>query len=288
MLFPVILVCLGVFAQDWVQERDRLLDQVEKKIESEIAKRVKPDLLAKSNGLPWPIKDPLLPLVTVYETASTQSVADTAAAFPPSMDQDLVQRVAKDYALFKVGDVITFKTNVKFSSTITGKLHLITPARIRVGSRWIIVNDLDDDVWPRFFPEECQKLQEKKLRYARHKLHLDREQYKKKKYQEKLLLLLKDNYYTSVNKDTSYGKYLEVENWMSMKDYFSKKLQEAEESVDEEIRDGITREYMVARNYVYNETEEEWEPKNWATQKNEAVPQKNEEPGFFQKLKGLF
>ena len=277
LLFVIPMAILG---NDWENHRDELLKQAEEEFNKALQDKVQPEKLARDNGFPWPIKPPAKLKLVIRTEVLTEAQELADKEFSQDYENNEIQKIREQYSLFKLDDVITVETKLRLSDVITGKLVAYNKEYAKIGSRIINMSDMPEHVRDRFFKTPCLQLQEKKINDFKRKIKAKRAAFINEKDTELLPKALLDNGYYPLNDDSTDTNYTSLDNWVSIKDLFDKKLEEAQNAVSEELHDEIVARKMKENGYVYNAIQGTWIPAEQPKSKNKK--------GTFQKLKDIF
>ena len=271
---------MAIMGADWEKTRDELLKQAEEEYDKTLQEKVQPEKLARDNAFPWPIEPPakLKVIIRSEVLADVQKLADNE--FSQEFENTEIMKIKEQYSLFKVDDVITVETKLRHSDVITGKLFAFNKDYAKIGDRVINMSDMPDYVRVRFFKTTCLQFQEKKINDLKRKIKVQKAAFITEKCNELLPQNLLKNGYYPLNDDTASSNYTSLDNWVSIKEMFEKKLEEARKAVKEELHDEIVARKMKENGFVYNATQGTWIPAE--------QPKPQSKNGTFQKLKGIF
>ncbi len=265
---------------DWEKQRDALLKQADEEFNKTLQELVQPEKIAKENGLEWPIKTPAKNklIIRTELLAELEKLAD--AEFSQEYEDKEIVKVREQNSLFKINDIISVETKLRQSEIVTGKISFFNREYAKIGNRIVNFSDMPDHVRDRFNPTACAQLQERKIKDLKRKIKTLKASFVEDKCKEILPDKLTESGYYPLNDDKSSREYTSLDNWVSQKDIFDKKLEEARNAVDEDLHDDIVDRIMKQNGFVYNSIQGTWIP---AAQVN--APAKK---GTFQKLKGIF
>ena len=286
----LLLLPATIMGAEWERQRDALLKQAEEEFNNVLMKKAPPEIIARDNGLPWPVKPPAKNKLIVR--TETQTIAQKLAdvEFSKEFVDSEIQRIKEQYSLFKIDDIITVETKLRQAEIVTGKLNAFNRDFAKIGNRIINMSDFPDYVRDRFFVASCNQLQERKVVDLKRRIQAQKARFIDDKFMELLPNALLENGYYPLDDNQTSKAYTTLENWISVQDMLEKKLEKVREDmadVHEEIVSGI----MKKNGFVYNAIQAQWFPaRQPAVQDGGEAASQNpqEKKGVFQKLKGIF
>lgn len=294
LIFTALLLTVSglAFAQDdddWEAKRDELLKRAEKEIEEIIDQRASPQAVASSMGIPYPVEEPKKNKLQVRGEVLNLSKELADKEYDQKRLQELIEKIIEKNSLFKIGEIISFDSNLKGGETISGRLHAVNKDHIHVGNRWISTRDLPNDVRDRFYENTCEALQARKAENEKRKFKVLHDKYAEEKFNEMLPKMLFENGYYPLNGTETSHNYLDLANWNSMMDVFEDTLSKRREQIDDSVRHDKINAIMKSNGFVYDSIKKEWVPEEMEDQPKVNV-NKNTKPqkGFFQKIKDIF
>lgn len=300
ILAGIVLPFTGL-ADDWLAKRNILYREIDDKIEEEVAKQCAPEIIARANGIPYPIKQVTQPLEMLYAEARKEATEQADKIYTKEKEDAIAIETMKQHSQFQLGEKITILLVAKDGREISGKLHDFNRNTVHIGTRWIKMGDIDLESQKRFFEDTCAELQKRKMTMARKKYQNQKEDYIEMTLKQTLPQKLFDSGFYPKNSDISKSGYMKISNWTSLQELFDEKKQEAEEEAEEKIRPEITNKIMTKNGFVFDGIQKEWIPgQNYredtpiytGDEPKQNIPnvqtQEPERTGFFGKIRKIF
>lgn len=252
----------------WKAERAKLEQVIQTRVEAELDKAVAKRDIVKQLNWRWPVDPPKESAVQVLQRVEKEIEAAAEKKYPAAQRKQFEKEAADKYKIHEKGEEISFtiRGGMGTNTSVSGILYELTPARIRVGSRWIARRDLDEETCANFYEDISQKYQERYVRVENIKYDSKIKVYIADLSRERIpKAFLAAGY---VPKRKQYAGSLKPTDWVSQSEVVDFLYAKRREQLEPAIRNRLTEEVFAANGYVLvedtNKGTREWMPKKEA------------------------
>lgn len=294
VILALVVLASLVQAQDdsWLEQRARLQVEIDRHVQAEVNREVKPEEVALAHGLSWPVPSARKTLDLVFAEADARLREAVEKEYPTRLQEEIRQDALRLYGYCKVGDEVSIRTIGKMGHAITGRLQAVTPGRVQIANRWLTAVDLDSDTMARFFPDLAREVQKKYVDREMRRLNLRVDEFSRQFRRRNFPDILRQNGYRPLE-ELDGSEYLNPVNWISHSEWFADCLFAARRAREQELRPAITEEVFTENGFYYDGETRAWLPRDRRSNPNGgrspgAGRRPASEEGVVDKLKRLF
>jgi len=264
--------------ESWKAERKKIMQQIEKRVEAELKRRVDPKQIAARLRLKWPIQPPTATVEEIKEEVERKIQQMVEKKYPLAGKEEQFRKEAeKKYRLYKIGDHVSFiiRGGKGTNTLVEGRLEKINDVRIKVGNRWIIRSDISMEDLARFDSIIHKKYVERYIR-----AHMNRLKVMRVDYAEQLRKKL----YPEAYKEAGY--VLWGRRWVPAKALVDQIVQWQRTQLKKKLQPQIEKEMFTKKGY--EKFQGEWVPKKRAVALKERLKRLIEEKKKQKQAQELF
>jgi hypothetical protein len=257
----------GGMGGGWQAERAQIQKKVNERVEKVIAEKLTKRMVATKLHFPWPVPAPKERKDQIVKRIEKEIDKEAAAKFPEAKRKEFQKEAEKKFRVYQPGDMVpefqldrTYGTNVVVRQ---GRLYQVTENRIRVGNRWLIPDDLTEEMKARFYEEASEREIKKYVRRKNNEYNAEISKFKEGLLKKRLpLALMAGGYYPAgmrFRDSTDAGK------WMPKKEVVELIYKMRHKQLVAQVSPKITRETFEAHGYeLVKENGNQWMPKTEA------------------------
>lgn len=242
----------------WKAERRKLEALAETKVAERVKQAISAKKVAEQLKFPWPVEAPTMTEAKIKAEIKKRVEAAVDRKYPMNVVETYAKEAEEMYALHKQGDDVSFviRGGRGMNATVSGPLRDINELRMRVGNRWVVRTDVEEEVLARFDPTVQAKYIERYVRVQTNKYKFTREAYGKEveaKTEEEL--------YTKANY-TLWPKTGKHRKWRPVKEVVDQAVAFIERQYASRVRKQIQKQVFTGKGYILYQGE--WMPKQVA------------------------
>ncbi len=264
-----VLGCGVAVAQDagtnWQAERAQLQATVDQRVDQLLAQKVTKQMVAQFLKFPWPVLQPKERKDEVVKRVEQQIEKEVTVKFPAAKREEFKKEAAELYRVYKEGEEVPeFQLGRPGANTIVpkGRLYAVTEQRVKVGGRWLIVEDLSDDMKARFFEEKSAEAIERYVRRQNINYDQEIEEFKKEELKTRLPKAFVAAGYCPRGRENATST--NPDKWLSRFDAVEMIYAARRKQLEAQISPAISREVFEAAGYEFVRENKQWMPKNEA------------------------
>ena len=241
----------------WKAERKKLEDLIETKVSERVTESVSAKEVAQRMKLPWPVRPPTMSVLKIEAEVKRRVETAVDKKYPMTVVETYRKDAQKKYALHKPGDNVSFviRGGRGTNTTVEGRLRDINELRMRIGSRWVVRTDVEEEVLARLDPA----IQEKYIaRYVR--VETNKYKFKRRSYGDDVRKKTQTELYTKANY-TLWGRG-KKKKWVPIKELVDQAVAFFKKQYAAQIRMQIQKQVFVEKGYILYQGE--WMPKKVA------------------------
>ena len=249
----------------WKTERKKLEALAETKVAESVKQNITAKKVAAQMKLPWPTKPPTMTVVKIKAEIKKRVETAVDEKFPMDVVETYHKEAEEKYQLHKTGDSVSFviRGGRGMNTTVTGPLRDVNELRMRVGSRWVVRSDVEEEVLACFYPAVRDKYIKRYVRVKTNKYKFKREDYGKK-----VEKAAETELYTKANY-TLWPKKGKKQKWVPIKELVDQAVAFFERQFASRIRKRIQKQIFTQKGYILYQGE--WMPKQVAESVQEKL-----------------
>ncbi len=251
---------------NWQAERAALQATVNQRVNQIIDQEVTKQKVAQFLQFGWPVEPPKERKDEIVKRIEGEVDKAARVKFPEARRKEFEAEAAEMFRVFQPGDLVPeFKLARDFgTNTIVreGRLYQVTEQRIRVGNRWLIPEDLTDEVKARFYEEHSKKQIDRYIRVKNNEYNQEIQEYKKEELTKRLpAALLKGGYFPR-GRDNMTST--DPNNWLAKTEIVDMLYTARRNQLEGVIAPKIAKEVFEASGYELVAENKQWMPRNEA------------------------
>ena len=247
----VLLACAGSVCAGEFLPREEVEARIETRVQTALKEQFDPKNVAEQLNLDWPVEPPEQPREEVLGRVNAAVEQAVEREYPAARLDEIEKEARKKYELYEPGDKVSFliRGGLGPNAFVEGYLRKVNPTRVRIGNRWIVRSDIDDDILARLYPDEHKEAVEKYLR-----VHAGRFERRREDYEQQV----RKKYAARFFREAGYVKA--GERWVARDRFFKNRLAEEHKKFARDLRDRITRELYKEHGYRFDAEAGKWVP----------------------------
>lgn len=246
-------------AADWHRERDTLLEKARQEAETAVDTQISLDAVAKARNAILPLAPPKAGKSHILQACLDEINQEATEKFPPALRSTIIDQAMQAFPMRKVGDRVSLRTRLRVNAEVEGIVMAISSERVQIGSRWIPLNDLQDQDRLSFDADRTRLAREELAQSQVARLEARVVTWKKQELRRRIPLKLHENGYILENA----GEDLDAsdpDHWVPALDACQAAYQAERKQVLAQTLPEIERKIMTAHGYVFEAKAKQWRP----------------------------
>ncbi|MBN2452371.1 MAG: hypothetical protein JXR77_18435 [Lentisphaeria bacterium] len=258
----------------WRQERAKLEEVINARVEEEVKNSVSEKAVAEMLHLAWPVRKPPKEKDEIAAQIEKELEQASAKTFPDSTRREFEKEAEEKYRIHEVGETVAFmlRGGQGPNAQVKGKLYDKTTMRLKVGGRYILRDDMEEESQARFWEDTSDEFRKKLIRVRNVQYDGKIKAYQDQMRATRLPEALRAARYIC---DPRKPKSLKLENWHAEADVLDAFYKRQSAEKEKEIRPQITEQVFTSNGFVLVEDEingtKEWMPKKEAASFRERI-----------------
>jgi hypothetical protein len=251
----------------WQAERAEIQKKVNERVEKVIAEKLTKQMIATKLRFPWPVPPPKERKDQIVKRVEAEIDKQAKAKFPEAKRQEFQKEAEKLFRVYQPGDVVEeFQLKRDYGTNTTvrkGRLYQVTENRIRVGNRWLIPEDLTDEMKARFYEEASEREIKKYVRHENNVYNQQISEFKRDLLKKRLpLAFMAGGYYPA---GARFMQSTDPSKWLAKTEVVDMIYAMRHKQLVQQVAPRITKETFEAHGYeLVKENNNEWMPKTEA------------------------
>lgn len=250
----VIFVAAGCggSAADFEREKAEIRAKAKDRARAEARGLIKEKEVATEVGLKWPVKEVTATYAELRQRVARQVQKEVLEKFPENPVDQFKAEAKKKYPAKKIGEEVSFVIRQGKGSNpeVEGAFMEVTEDRVKIGSRWVLKDDIRQEDLVKFDEELRKELRERYVLRQNARHNAKRQEFIDKRRKELYRQALLDAEYQKWR-----GKYVDATKVLD------KAIEERVKEKAERIRPGLEREMLQDAGFVLKDGE--WKPSFW-------------------------
>jgi hypothetical protein len=248
-------------AGGWQAERAQIQADIKKKIDGILAQKVNKQKIATALRFPWPVPEPTASKAEIVKRVTAEVDKLASEKFPESKREEFKKQAAEEFRVYQPGDEVPEFTLDRPGAHLVvqkGRLLQVTENRIRVGSRWLIPEDLPAHMKARFYEEDSQREIKLYINRKNFEYNQEIERFKRDEMKKRLpLAFLAAGYAPQGSKK---AKSTDAEDWLPRGEVVDRIYEAYRQQLTRQIGPKITKDAFTAKGYELVKENGQWMP----------------------------
>jgi hypothetical protein len=262
----------------WMAEREEIrafiLETLHEELDEQVShESIVEELNARMPLVPpwtWPCPDCSNTLQGVEEQLFGLLQTEAEKKYPAVEKDKIMQEAQRRFALFQIGETVScvLRGGQGVNTKVEGVFSVLSPERIRIGSRWIHRQDLDDDTCARFYEAENGPAIRRYALRETSRFDAIVESYIFDERQARLpALFLAAGYVPDTRIKGASFKNPNAQAWMARSDAIEIAYEAKRKLVFAQLKSKLTKEIFEDKGYVWVPSAKDWEPRDYVEAK---------------------
>lgn len=251
---------------NWQAERAQLQATVDQRVNQLLDQKVTKQMVAQFLKFPWPVLPPKERKDEVVKRVEQQIEKEASVKFPESKRKEFEKEAGELYRVYKPGDEVPeFQLAREYGTNTTvrkGRLYVVTEQRVKVGGRWLIVDDLSEDMKARFFEDKSAEAIKRYVRIKNNEYNQQIDDFKAAELETRLPKAFVAAGYCPRGRENATST--NPNNWLPRFEAVEMIYAARRKQLEAQISPAISREVFEAAGYEFVKENKQWMPKNEA------------------------
>lgn len=251
---------------NWQAERAALQAKVNQRVGQLIDQELTKQTVAKFLGLGWPVAPPTARKDEIVKRIEEEVEEEARAKFPEARRSEFAKEAEEKFRVFQPGDLVpefqlgrTVGTNTIVRE---GSLYQVTEQRIRVGSRWLIRDDLTEEMQARFYEDLSDDYKRRYINVKNNQYNESIRLFKRDELAKRLpQALLRAGYFPRGRENMTS---IDPNNWLARTEIVDMLYAARRKQLEANLAPRVAKEVFEASGYEFVAENKEWMPRNEA------------------------
>jgi len=251
---------------NWQAERATLQAKVNQRVDQLLAQEVSKQKVAQFLKFPWPVLAPKERKDEVVKRIEQQIDKEAKAKFPEAKRKEFEKEAAEMFRVYKHGDEVPEFQLARTMGTNTivrkGRVYQVTEQRIQIGSRWLIPDDLTDDMKARFYEDKSAEAIKRHVRVRNNEYNQQISDFKAEQLGARLPAAFLAAGYCPRGRENLDST--NPDKWLARTEAVDLVYEARKKQLEAEIVPRVSKEVFETAGYEFVKENKQWMPKNEA------------------------
>lgn len=259
ILASLLLPQTRVQAAEWHRERDALREKARSEAEAIVDSQLTLDAIAITKQALLPLAPPKTSKTQVLQTCLDAINQEALEKFPPALRSTIIEQAMQQFPMRKVGDRVALRTRLRVNAEVEGIVMAISSERVQIGSRWIPLNDMQEQDRLSFDADRSRQARDELAQSQIARLEARIVAWKKQELRRRIPLQLHENGYILESDDEDQDTS-NPDRWVAAIDACQTAYQAERERALARTLPDIERKIMLGHGYVFEDKAKQWRP----------------------------